>query len=369
MHIAFMIGALTKGGAERVMTNLIDYFAKQGCQTTLVTQYQRENEYPLNETTKRILSDITEEETGKSRILNFIKRFRKLRRIWKTERPDAILVFIGKNNIMTLLTAWGLHIPVVVSVRADPHLEYPGKLMRFLARFLFRYAAGVVLQTNQCREFFSDAVRKKAVILHNPVNQEFFAEAYTGEREHTVVTVGRMDGNKNQEMLIRAFAGILPAYPDYRLILYGDGEDMDKLRTLAAELQLEQQVSFAGVVDHVAEKIKKAGVFVLPSDTEGMPNALIEAMALGIPVIATDCPCGGPADLIRHGENGFLTPVGDVDAMTQNLQNILKDLQKASRMGAEARKTCEIYRGETVYSEWFEYLSGIVRELQEKTKR
>ena len=142
MHIAFMIGSLTKGGSERVMTNLIDYFIGQGHKVTLVTQYKKENEYPLNEQAKRILSDITEEETGRSRILNFIKRFHKLRRIWKRERPDVILVFIGKNNIMTLLTSMGLHIPVVVSVRADPNQEYPGKAMRFLAGFLFRYAAG-----------------------------------------------------------------------------------------------------------------------------------------------------------------------------------------------------------------------------------
>ena len=105
MHIAFMIGSLTKGGSERVMTNLIDYFIGQGHKVTLVTQYKKENEYPLNEQAKRILSDITEEETGRSRILNFIKRFHKLRRIWKRERPDVILVFIGKNNIMTLLPA------------------------------------------------------------------------------------------------------------------------------------------------------------------------------------------------------------------------------------------------------------------------
>lgn len=131
MHMAFMIGALTKGGAERVMTNLIDYFIQKEHQVTLVTQYQREEEYTLNDKAKRILSDITPEETGKSRIINFVKRFRKLRNIWKAEKPDAILVFIGKNNIMTLLTAWGLHIPVIVSVRADPSQEYSGKLLRF----------------------------------------------------------------------------------------------------------------------------------------------------------------------------------------------------------------------------------------------
>lgn len=362
MHMAFMIGSLTKGGAERVMTNLIDYFVQNGHQTTLVTQYRRANEYPLNEQTKRILSDITEEETGKSRILNFIRRFCKLRGIWKTERPDAILVFIGKNNIMTLLTAWGLHIPVVVSVRADPRLEYPGRLMRFLARFLFRYAGGVVLQTTQSRQFFPQAVRRKTVILRNPVNPEFFEESYTGEREHTIVSVGRLDDNKNQQMIIRAFANVLPEYPDYRLIFYGTGEDLPKLQTLVKELRLEDQVTFAGVTDHIARKIKKAGVFILSSDTEGMPNALIEAMTLGLPVISTDCPCGGPADLIRHGENGLLTPVRDVSGMTENLHFLLSDLHRASKMGENARKTCEVYRGEHVCGEWYDYITGVCLE-------
>lgn len=360
MHIAFMIGSLTKGGSERVMTNLIDYFIGQGHEVTLITQYKKENEYPLNEQAKRILSDITEEETGRSRILNFIKRFHKLRRIWKSERPDVILVFIGKNNIMTLLTSMGLHIPVVVSVRADPNQEYPGKAMRFLAGFLFRYAAGVVVQTRQSRQFFPDRVQKKAVILKNPVNTAFFENYYEGERDHTIVTVGRIDDNKNQQLLIRAFAQIASQYPDYQVILYGTGEDLPKLRALTKELEIENRVIFAGSVNDVAERIKKAGVFVLTSDTEGMPNALIEAMVMGLPVISTDCPCGGPADLIITGKNGLLTPVRDVDKMKENLQYMLNDLHKAQEMGREARKTCEIYRSDRVYREWYEYIMQIV---------
>lgn len=361
MHMAFMIGSLTRGGSERVMTNLVDYFVKQGHEVTLVTQYQKENEYPLNQKARRIISDIAEEETGKSRILNFLKRFLKLRKIWKQEHPDAILVFIGKNNLMALLTSFGLHIPVVVSVRADPEQEYPGRFMRFLARHLFAHAAGVVLQTNRCRDFFPDKVRRKAVILHNPVNAEFFEAAYEGEREHTIVTVGRMDENKNQQLLIRSFAAILPEHSDYRLILYGSGESLPGLRTLAKELAIEERVTFAGTVQNVAERIRKAGVFVLSSNTEGMPNALLEAMVMGLPVIATDCPCGGPADLIDHKKNGLLTPVGDVKTMTENLQEMLNDLQKASKMGVEARKTCDIYRSERVYKEWYEYLLKIAR--------
>ena len=354
-----MISSLIKGGSERVMCNLADYFVQQGNKVTLVTQYQREDEYPLNPKVKRILSQITEAEMGGNRISNFIRRFQKLRNIWKTEKPDAILVFIGKNNFMALLTAWGLHIPVVVSVRADPNQEYPNRWMRFMARHLFKKAAGVVLQTRECMEFFPKAVKRKSVILHNPVNEVFFENPYEGEREHTIVTVGRIDENKNQALLLRAFALIAADYPDYQIILYGKGDQEENLKQLADNLGIADRVIFAGNVSDVADKIKKAGVFVLTSNTEGMPNALIEAMVLGLPVIATDCPCGGPRDLIEDGVNGILTPVGDADKMKENLQHILNDLQNALHMGQTARETTAIYREKIVYREWMEYLLKI----------
>lgn len=356
MHIAFMIGSFAKGGSERVMSNLIDYFAERNHQVTVVTQYRKEEEYELHPKARRIISDITPEEVTDSRIRNFCRRFRKLRNIWKTERPDLVVVFIGKNNIMTLLTSWGLHIPVVVSVRAEPHEEYPNRWMQYMAHHLFRRAAGVVVQTTECKRFFPEKIQEKTVILLNPINASFFGVTYEGEREHTIVTVGRMDENKNQQLLIRAFARIADQYPEYQLILYGKGEKEEALRELVKELRLEDRVEFPGVIDNVPEKIKKAGVFVLPSYTEGMPNALIEAMIIGLPVISTDCPCGGSADLIDHGINGLLTPVGDAEKMAENLQIMLNDLQNASEMGKRARKTADIYREETVYGEWYRYL-------------
>lgn len=363
-----MISSLMKGGSERVMCNLADYFVQQGHRVTLVTQYQREDEYPLNPKVKRILSQITEEEMGSNRISNFIRRFQKLRNIWKVEKPDVVLVFIGKNNFMALLTAWGLHIPVVVSVRADPNQEYPNGWMRFMARHLFKKAAGVVLQTRECMEFFPKAVQHKAVILHNPVNEVFFENPYEGEREHTIVTVGRIDENKNQALLLRAFALIAADYPDYQIILYGKGDQEENLKQLARDLEIADHVTFAGNVSDVAEQIKKAGVFVLTSNTEGMPNALIEAMVLGLPVIATDCPCGGPRDLIEDGVNGVLTPVGDVNKMKENLQYVLNDLQNALHMGQMARETTDIYREEIVYREWMDYLVSVTEKNKQSRK-
>lgn len=359
-HIAMLIGALSKGGAERVLVNLADYFANKGYRVTMVTQYKKENEYPLNEKVKRVISDISEEETTKSRAVNFSRRFLKLRNIWKEEKPDVILSFIGKNNMMAIMTSRFLHIPVAVSVRAEPTEEYYNAWMRFMARHLFSKADGVILQTRRCFDFFPEKVRKKAVILKNPVSGGFFRERYEGVREKTVTAVGRIDENKNHELLIRAFAEIADEFPEYQLIIYGEGDKRKELQKLALQMGYENRIRLPGSIDNVSEAIYKTSVFVLSSNTEGIPNTLIEAMIMGLAVIATDCPCGGPAELIDHGENGLLTPVGDVNKMKENLHFVLNNLQQAEKMGISARKTLDIYRPEKVYGEWEKYLKTLM---------
>lgn len=357
--IAMLIGALSKGGSERVLVNLSRYLIDRGWQVTMVTQYQKDEEYPLDPKVKRLIADITEEEVSSNRILNFKRRFCKLRNIWKQERPDVILSFIGKNNMMALLTSRFLHIPVAVSVRGEPTMEYYNKWMQTSARQLFKLADGVILQTGRCMEFFPDKVKRKAVILKNPMNPSFFREPYTGPKEKEIVAVGRIDENKNHEMLIRAFARIAEEFPQYRVTIYGEGELKQHLTDLTAELGLSERIKLPGVVQDVASAIEKAGIFVLTSDTEGVPNTLIEAMLLGLTVISTDCPCGGPGDLIEDGVNGILTPVRDTDELAVSLRRAITDLQEQGRMGRNALKLRESYDPEKVYKDWGSYLKDL----------
>lgn len=361
MHIAMLIGALTRGGSERVLVNLADYLVEKGYRVTMVTQYQKENEYPLNEKVNRVISDITEAETTDSRVVNFKRRFYKLRGIWKREKPDVILSFIGKNNMMAILTSRFLKIPVAVSVRAEPAEEYYNSWMRFMARHLFVWADGVILQTRRCFDFFPRKVQDKAVILKNPISPAFFRERYDGEREKTIVAVGRIDENKNHEMLIQAFLGIAEEFPDYKLVIYGEGECRDRLTKMVDELGYAERILLPGSTSHVAEAIYKTRVFVLSSNTEGVPNTLIEAMLMGLTVIATDCPCGGPADLIENEVNGILVPVGDVTAMTERLQYLIKNLQVADEMGRKATRTADIFQPGKVYGAWEKFLVSICK--------
>ena len=221
-------------------------------------------------------------------------------------------------------------------------------------------ASGVILQTKECLDFFPKGIRKKAVILKNPINPCFFKKRYLGEREKTIVTVGRVDENKNHQMLVKAFAGIAEEFPEYKLIIYGDGEKRKELLELANLLGLRERILLPGNIDNVADAIYKTRVFVLSSNKEGMPNALIEAMIMGLTVVSTDCPCGGPAELIDTGVNGLLVTVGDENELRENLQFLLKNLQTADLMGEKASITSEIYSPEKVLLEWENYLNLLI---------
>lgn len=362
-HIGFYIGSLHKGGAERVFVNLADYFQDKGYRVTMVTQYQfsAEEEYVLPAGVKRILSDLTEEELTNSRIVNFCRRVRKLRRIWKREKPNLVLSCIGKNNFMTVVTTMLTQTRAVVSVVGEAKEEYPGRLMRTLANLLFPFADGVILQTERSRCFFNKRVQRRAVILPNSLNPDFIRPRYEGERERRIVSVGRLDANKNHEMMLRAFAALSARYPDYTLTIYGEGELRGYLTELAQRLGIAQKVFLPGVIPDVAGQLEKAALFLLTSYSEGVSNALIEALATGLPVISTDVPSGGTVELIEDGVNGLIIPAGDEKALVAAMDRLLGDPAFADRLGKEAAGIQERLAPARVNGLWQAYFEEIMK--------
>ena len=358
--LAFYIGSLNKGGAERVFVNLAEYFQNKGYQIVMVTQYRKEDEYVLAEGIRRVISDIPPEETTGSRAVNFYRRMSRLHRIWKKERPDLVLSCVGKNNFMAVVTTMFTKTKPVVSVVGEAKEEYPNRLMKALANLLFPFASGVILQTERSKSFFSQRVSRTSVILPNSLNPLFIRERFRGEREKRIVSVGRLDANKNHEMMIRAFAGLAGRYREYTLTIYGEGELREHLQKLIASLGLEEKVFLPGVVPDVAERIEKAALFLLVSYSEGVSNALIEALALGLPVIATDVPSGGTQELIRHGENGLIIPPGDEEALKAAMERLLSDGEYAERLGEQAHKIQERLAPERVNRQWQEYFESIL---------
>ena len=361
-HIAFYIGSLHKGGAERVFVNLADFFRGEGYQVTMVTQYRYpdEEEYALPSGIKRVLSDLNAEELSNSRIVNFYRRVRKLHRIWKIEQPDLVLSCIGKNNFMAIVTTMFTKTRPIVSVVGEAKEEYPNRLMRILANLLFPHAAGVVLQTARTRCFFNKKIQRRAVILPNSLNPDFIKPRYEGERDKRIVAVGRLDANKNHEMMIRAFAALKDKYPEYTLTIYGEGELRKFLEDLVEQLGISERVFLPGLIPDVARQIERAGLFLLTSYSEGVSNALIEALASGLPVISTDVPSGGTVELITDGENGLIIPAGDGQALEEAMDKLLGDPAYAERLGVEAAKIQKRLAPERVNRLWQEFFDGVM---------
>lgn len=359
--IVFYISSLAKAGAQRVIINLTESLLLKGHKVTLVTTHVVENEYALPKGASRVISDIQKDEITTSRVTNLKNRFLKLRNIWKSENPDVIISFIGKNNFMAILTAWGLDIPVVTSVRGDPNEEYYSKITKLLAKTLMGKSAGLVLQTPDAKAYFPKWIQKKAVILENPLNPEFIDEYYSGERENQIVSVGRIDSNKNQKLIVEAFYQIADQIPDVKLVLYGDGEEKKQLEDYVKSSPYKERILLPGAVSDVKEKIKKAKLFVLSSNTEGMPNALMEALALGIPAVSTDCPCGGPRMLMEGKENGILVPVGDSVAMAEAYRTILSDEEVWSKYSKNAYKITQSLNPAVINDKWENYLFSMMR--------
>lgn len=358
-HIAFYIGALSKGGAERVFINLAEYFLSEGYEVSFITQYEKENEYPLPEGADRYISDLTKaEESG--RIQNFFKRIIKLHGIIRSCNPDLIMTTIGKSNFMAIVCSAFLPARVVVSVVAEPSLEYPTRIMRILAQTLFAEADGIVMQTARQQRFLRYGLRQKSVILPNSVSPDFVKPRYEGKRRQNLYMVGRLDDNKNQVMAISAIARIAQDYPNVRLIICGDGPKRDALRFQADYFNISNRCEFTGSIDDVPDRLSYAYAFLLTSDTEGMPNTLLEAMSLGVPCISTDCPCGGPAQIIEDGVNGILIEVGDTYGLVRAITRLLDDPEYASKLGANAYETMKEYRPDKVNALWRAYFDGII---------
>lgn len=376
--IAFVIGSFGKGGAERVAVNLAQHFHKNGYEILLVTSRRVPEEYDITFPAKRRLLEEEIKNTPFGRLGKIPARVRGLRAIWRQERPDIIVAFIGKMNLYTMLSVGRRKIPVILSVRSDPAREYPSRLQKNLADRLFARAAGVIFQTEDAMGTFPPQVRQRSSVLPNALDESFMKARYEGPRDNEIVMVGRLDANKNHQLLLRAFARLHRDYPEMKVVIYGGGlpgsDTEPMLRSLCRELGIEDKVKFMGRQTNIRERTERARVFVLASDYEGMPNALLEAMAEGLAVIATDCPCGGPRSVIRNERNGILIPVGDGAALEQALRRILDDEELAQRLGRAAAGLAQELSPEKVCKKWQEEIEGRARDYvsskpQEKARR
>ncbi len=360
--IAFHLNCMARAGAERVVSNLSAQFAREGYEVIVATEWREKEEYELDGRVRRVIVGPEGEEEKKGRLAKIWLRYAKLRRFVKAEKPDVLIAFGRKANYRALTATLFMKQKVVVCVRTNPEGHYDLAADKIQIPLLFRRAAGFVFQTTGQRDFFPPYVREKSTIILNPVNPKYIGLPRPEKREKEVVHSGRLVDFKNHPLLIRAFARVHEKHPDYVLKLYGsDSGDGTKqiIENLVQKLHAEEYVKLMGGSDELEKLLPKASVYAFSSDWEGLPNGVLEAMAMGLPVVATDCPCGGPATVIRNGENGLLVPIMDEDALTEAILLLIEDRDLAERLGENAAKIGEIANGEAVFEQWRAYLESL----------
>ena len=355
--IMFYINTINTGGAERVIVNLSKYFSEHGWNVVLVTSFKGDNEYETAPNVKRLF--LEEKESQQNRLAKNISRVRMLRKHCRQEKPDVLISFMAEANFRSVIATLGLKTKCIISVRNDPNKEYAGKIGRIVGKYLLPLADGCVFQTEQAKSWFAARLQKKSAIIMNAVKEDFFSTEWDGGNE-AVVTCGRLTEQKNHLMLIDAFSKVQQKHPNATLRIYGEGQLKKKIQQRIDELNLSESAFMMGRTEHVELALRDASVFVLSSDYEGMPNCLLEAMAVGLPCVSTACPCGGPEMIIENEKNGLLTPVGDAEKMAEAISKLLDNTDMSKNIGAEAKRMAEGFRPETIFSQWERYVNYIL---------
>lgn len=351
MKIAFVSVGLVGGGSERQTVVLADALSKyKKNQVYLVTGSKKENEYILSEKVTRICAL----KGNKQLIVDTIN----LLKIIKKYDMDVIIgMGIYANLLVSLARLLGGKAKVVVSERNDPkhdNLSYKSKLLR---KFLYWRSDGFVFQTNEEKEYFSRSIQKRSIVIHNPVKGSIPYKTNKCNKE--IIAAGRLMPQKNYLLLLNAFNIVCKKYPEYTLRIFGMGQEEGKLKRFCEELQIDKNVIFEGFQLDVHKKIVDSDIYVISSDYEGMPNALMEAMAMGFPVVATDCHGGSASELIQDGVNGLLTPIGNAKEMADRIIMLIEDKQLKTHIAGQALTIRETHSEERISGMWDYYLHDI----------
>lgn len=351
--IAYLHGM---GGAEKQSVLLANALAERNHEVTLISLCGNEKCYAISEKVRYIF--IPDRRKG---FLSIVSRFFDLRKTLKKIRPDITINFWFQPTYMNVLMPDSITGKVLYSERNDPGDREYSKLLRIVRTLTLPFVDGFVFQTKGAAGYFNKKIRRRSVIIPNPVNVGTELKQ-PEKREKVIITAGRLHPQKNQKLLINAFSLISDRFPGYRLVIYGDGELKDELLALAGELKIEDRVVIHEAIPNILEKVNEASLFVLSSDYEGLPNALLEAMALGVPCISTDCKPGGARELIINGENGLIVPRNDANRLAKAMKYMLEHESDALMMGKKAGKISSSHSFKKIYDKWEKFLKKLVGE-------
>lgn len=333
--ICFVTPSLSNGGAERVVSILASELAILGYDVTIIKYYQEKTEYDINSKVKVINLCNGDQQVYKK--WNIIKKIKSIRKIFKYEKYDYIIPFLTFVSFHIYLANKYLKSKIITTIRNNQKNEK--KIMRVIMTYIIKKSYKVFVQNEDQKKYYRKKIQKKVCIIPNPISNSFIEDCkiYNTELKR-IVCIGRLEGQKNYPLIIDSIYELFKeGYSNIQLEIYGKGSKYDELKTIILDYKANEYIKIKGFTKDIIGIYKKADIFILSSNFEGMPNCLMEAMAIGLPCISTDCPTG-PNTLINNGKNGLLIKVGDKEEMKNAIKSYLNDVEYAIKLGKQARE-------------------------------
>jgi GalNAc-alpha-(1->4)-GalNAc-alpha-(1->3)-diNAcBac-PP-undecaprenol alpha-1,4-N-acetyl-D-galactosaminyltransferase len=363
MKITLVIYAMGLGGAQRVMSILANYWATHGWEVTLITLADRSRPsfYHLEAAIKLVqLGIIGDSPSPLTLLLTGWQRIGVLREAIIVSKPDAIISFLNTVNVITLIATWQLDIPVIVSEHIYPGFADVNQLWQILMKLIYRRADLVTLLTDSALEFYPHVRGYRSIVMPNPVvTPDPVIKSDRLLVSPMSIAIGRLQPQKGFDLLIRAFSQLRHKYPDWQLTILGEGPMRGELEELRAQLQLTDRIHLPGQVKNVNAYLRQADIFVLSSRFEGFPMSLCEAMACGLPVLATDC-LSGPREIITDGVDGVLVVAEDINALALGLDALMSDPAKRQQLAQAAPQILNRFGLEQVMKMWSYRLEQVI---------
>lgn len=347
MKVVFILPNLGAGGAERVVTILSKMLAGEGIAVDIVMLFSNDVRYQIPENVQLVSLN-----TGDMTLPERVKCLREYL-IWQKREHKKVIEIPFQHNCLkyALLSAAGLGIRVIACERNDPYQKGTSRKARLAANIPYLLADRCVFQTPDARDYYFPPVRSKGKVIENPLvlPEEL---VWQGQNSRRIVSVGRLEPQKNQKMLIDAFSAFHQMHPEYELDIYGEGFLREELQQQIDSLGLHEAVFLRGYSSEIHKNLSQANMFVLSSDYEGMSNALMEAIAIGVPVVTTDHPIGGARMLIQDQVNGLMTPVGDSAALCAAMDRLVRQPDFAGTLGRNGIRIRERLEAGNIARQW-----------------
>lgn len=358
----FIIPRMGSGGAERMIAYLANILSRSGNTIEVHTFVNDECFYPLDasviQTSANILINRHSNWTRSlSEIAGLPKAMLSIINRIKEISPDIVISFLVEADILTwLCKLTGVQFKHICSERNDPFRR--SKIQKWWLKRVYSNCDLLVCQSQRVSDYYSYVTDNRKTVIPNMIDPSLIHKD-NSEKEAKIVAVGRLDKQKNFGLLIDAFAEIKSNFPTYHLDIYGEGPERVILQKRIKDLNMEGIVTLKGVCRDVLSQMSNATLFVMTSNYEGFPNALLEAISVGLPVISTDFPTGTAHELVSV-ENGFIVPLNGKKELIEAFVSILSSKDLQYEMGKSSYDKARGFYSDVVISEWINAIQAVL---------